>query len=101
ISDFDNAIKLEPRMAWAYQGRGIARTALNDLEAAMVDFSRALELDPKLLNAYLNRGLVLLLQGKDSEAAKDFARVLTLKPESKTELERRSELAKNLRSNKY
>ena len=88
-------------MAWAYQGRGIARTALNDLEAAMVDFSRALELDPKLLNAYLNRGLVLLLQGKDSEAAKDFARVLTLKPESKTELERRIELAKNLRSNKY
>ena len=88
-------------MAWAYQGRGVARTDLNDLEAAIVDFSRALELDPELLNAYLNRGLVLLLQGKDSEAEKDFARVLTLKPEAKTELERRIELAKRLRSNEY
>ena len=45
----------------------------------------------------MNRGLALLLQDKDLEAQKDFEQCLTVQPDLKAELEKRVELAKELR----
>jgi tetratricopeptide (TPR) repeat protein len=71
-----------------------------DPERAIIDFDRALELDPKLAVAYTNRGLAWLLQGKDDKAQKDFEQCLLIKPDLKAELEKRIELAKEVRSKK-
>src|SRR5205807_10572100 len=101
-SSFSSILAMpRPRMAWAYQGRGIARMDLNELESAIVDFSHAIELDSDFVNAYMNRGLALLLKGNDEEAKKDFARVITLKPGIKDELATRVELVEELRSTKH
>ncbi len=100
IAEFDRAIELNPKMAWAYQGRGTARMAKGDFEPAIVDFSRALELNSKIAVAYMNRGLALLLSGKDVEARKDFDQCLSLKPDLSSELEARIQLAKELREAK-
>jgi len=72
----------------------------SDLERAIADFGHALELDPKLATAYVNRGLAWLLLDKDGEAQKDFEQCLLLKPDFRAELEKRIELAKELRSKK-
>ena len=47
IADFERAIKLEPDMAWAYQGRGTALMTKAIMLRAIDDFNRAIELDPE------------------------------------------------------
>jgi lipoprotein NlpI len=98
--DFNRAIELDARLAWAYEGRGVARMLKLDLEGAVNDFNRAIELDPKIANAYLNRGLALLLQGKDAAAESDFNRTLAINPALKEELEVRIKKADELRGGK-
>ena len=97
VTDFNRAIRLAPEMAWAYQGRGTALMSKGQLLEAMNDFNRAIERDPNMDTAYCNRGLVKLFLGDESEAQKDFAKCLRLKPEFKAELERKIDLAKQLR----
>ena len=62
----------------------------------MRDFDTAIELDPGIGEAYVNRGLILILLGRETEAARDLNKGMELKPEAKTEIERRTELAKKL-----
>ena len=66
------------------------------LELALRDFDTAIELDPGIGEAYVNRGLILILLGRETEAARDLKKGMEIKPEAKTEIERRTELAKKL-----
>ena len=66
------------------------------LELALKDFTAAIDLDPGIGEAYVNRGLILILLGRETEAARDLKKGMELKPEAKTEIERRTELAKKL-----
>jgi tetratricopeptide (TPR) repeat protein len=84
-------------MAAAYHGRGTARMKLSQFDPAIADFDRALELNSELPNTYMNRGLALLLRHEDARAQKDFDRCLALNPALKVDLEKRIELAKQLR----
>src|SRR5258706_12060369 len=47
IQDFDQAIKLDPKQAKAFNNRGNAYTVKGDYEKAFRDYGRAIELDPK------------------------------------------------------
>ena len=47
INEFDEAIRLDPKLAAAYVGRGISRLHKNDLDNAIDDFAEAIRLDPK------------------------------------------------------
>jgi tetratricopeptide (TPR) repeat protein len=69
-------------------------------DPAIADFDRALELNRQLPNAHMNRGLALLMKHEDARAQKDFDECLALNPALKAELEKRIELAKELRSPK-
>jgi Flp pilus assembly protein TadD len=49
VDDENEAVKIEPAMAYAYYLRGIAYAKLGDNEQASSDTQRAVQLDPKLL----------------------------------------------------
>src|SRR5262247_2482571 len=48
LADFNRAIALDPRSAWAYFCRGSILAAMGRFDEAITDFDRAVELDPQL-----------------------------------------------------
>ena len=57
ISDYDHAIKLNPKLAKAYYSRGLARYDKGSLQEAIADYDQAIKLNPSYENAYVNRAL--------------------------------------------
>jgi len=49
VDDENEAVKIEPAMAYAYYLRGIAYAKLGDHEKASADTQKAVQLDSKLL----------------------------------------------------
>jgi tetratricopeptide (TPR) repeat protein len=101
IADFTRAIELNPKVAWFYHGRGMARFDENQLDRALADFDKAIELDPQLAEAHANRGLTHLQKGSDAQAETDFARCLELNPMLRLQLEQKIAQTKALRTAKY
>lgn len=74
VKDYSEAIKLDPTLAIAYNGRAMAYTHSNrargeaertfaDLTNAIEDATEAIRLDPKFVDAYCNRGSAFLSRG--------------------------------------
>src|SRR6185437_5028100 len=61
--------------------RGVARQALNQLDAAVADFSKAVALAPDYAEAYYNRANALRDQRKFEAALADFDKVVAIKPD--------------------
>ena len=82
MPDCTKAIKLDPKMTFAYTNRGIAFRIQKkpDLTAALADFNKAIELSPAYAVAIAGRGEVYRLQGKLDRAVADFNKALTLSP---------------------
>jgi tetratricopeptide (TPR) repeat protein len=55
IADYGQAIKLNPRDAWAYCNRGIVYYDQKQYELAIADFDQAIKLDPSYTKAYSYR----------------------------------------------
>ena len=64
---------------------------------AIDNLNRAIEIDPTIAFSWFNRGLAKVFLGSEAEAELDFAQSLKLKPELKAEMERRIDLARQLR----
>jgi tetratricopeptide (TPR) repeat protein len=56
ISDFTEAIKLDPNYAIAYFDRGMVYDETKDYDKAISDYTQAIRLDPFNFDAYNNRG---------------------------------------------
>ena len=56
IADCNEAIRLDPDSAEAYNNRGAAKHELGQYEAAIADCNEAIRLDPDGAKAYSNRG---------------------------------------------
>jgi Flp pilus assembly protein TadD len=56
ISEYNEAIKLEPHNATYYFARGVAYLDTNDYDKAISDFNEAIRLEPNNASAYNNRG---------------------------------------------
>ena len=59
IAAYDQAIKLDPKYATAYNGRGIAYRNKGDYDRAIEDYDQAIKLNPKYTTAYNGRGYSL------------------------------------------
>ena len=80
IADFDEAIRLDPKDAEAYNDRGEAWYAKDDLDKAIADYDEAIRLDPDFAEAYRNRGLLLRRDGEYDKAIADFNEAIRLDP---------------------
>jgi len=58
ISDYSEAIRIDPNDTKAYNNRGIVKAELKDYQGAISDYSEAIRIDPNYANAYNNRGVV-------------------------------------------
>jgi tetratricopeptide (TPR) repeat protein len=79
ISDYTEAIRLDPNNSWAYNNRGITYFAQKEYDKAIRDYKEAIRLDSNSNLAYNNRVQRLQKQGKLDRAKADFAKSEELK----------------------
>jgi tetratricopeptide (TPR) repeat protein len=80
ISNFDEALHLNPKDALAYEYRGGAYFATGDFDNAINDFAQAIQLDPANARALCNRGSAYLAKNEFDKAMRDFSECVRLNP---------------------
>ena len=79
-ADYDDAIRIDPTNAEAFNKRGLAREAAGDLKAAVADFNKAIRLNPNFAEALNNRGVARQAVGDLTGAIADFDKAIRLNP---------------------
>lgn len=78
LRDYNRAIELNPRDAFAYSNRGITYADLQHHDEALTAFTQAIEFDPQYATAYYNRGNTYFDLQRYDEALADFTRAIAL-----------------------
>ena len=78
ISDFDEAIHLNPFDVSAYYSRGNAKVKLDLYEDAISDFDEAIHLNPSDFDSYHNRGVARAELDQYEDAISDFDEAIHL-----------------------
>jgi tetratricopeptide (TPR) repeat protein len=81
ITDYDQAIALDPDDAVAYNNRGLARYDQGDPEGAIADYDRAMALNPDYAAAHNNRGVARRSLDDLEGAIVDYDRAIALDPD--------------------
>lgn len=81
IRCYSEAIRLDPDYAVAYNARGNARRAQQDLGGAIEDYEAALAIDPAYAAGYVNRGVARRESGNIEAAVRDYDRAIEFDPE--------------------
>ncbi len=81
ISDYTEAIRLQPHYAEAHNNRGLAYYRQRDYTHALADFDAAIRIRPTLPDAYYNRGHVRYTQGDLVGALADYDAAIRLNPQ--------------------
>lgn len=80
LTDFDQAIRLNPRSPEALNNRCWVRAVTNDLTRALADCNEALRLRPKFVDALDSRGFINLKSGSLQAAVEDYDAALAMAP---------------------
>jgi tetratricopeptide (TPR) repeat protein len=80
ISEFNEAIRLDPASASAYCCRALAWYDKKDLDRAIADSNEAIRLDPKHTWAYNNRGNAWAAKREFAKAIADYDEAIRLDP---------------------
>ncbi len=80
IGDCAQAIRLDPKDAGAYRGRGVAYGHNGEYEKAIADCSEAIRLDPRFAGAYYARAVTYGQKGDYSKAIADYTEAIRLVP---------------------
>jgi len=80
LAAFDEAVRLAPGSAAAYNNRAVARVRVGDARGAVGDYTRALELTPFDAGIMFNRGNAQAAVGNYRGAIADFTRAVELRP---------------------
>ena len=80
IADYDQAIRLNPTMATAFDNRGRAYSEQNQIERAVADFDEAIRLNPNSAVALHNRCWARVVIGHLTDALSDCNESLRLNP---------------------
>ena len=81
VSNYDEAIRLRPDFARAYNNRGIAKRKLGQPREAIKDYNRAIRLNSDYIAAYNNRGVAKRELKQYEEAISDHTKTIELKPD--------------------
>ncbi len=80
ISDFSEAVKINPKFVQAYNDRGFAYYNQGRFAQAISDYNKAIEIDLEYADAYYNRGLVYDNQGRFAQAISDYNKAIEINP---------------------
>jgi tetratricopeptide (TPR) repeat protein/S1-C subfamily serine protease len=80
IDEFTLIITRQPE-AYAYNNRGLAKSALGQQAAAIADYDRAIAIAPQDSQAYYNRGVAKSDLGQKAAAIADFDRAIAIAPQ--------------------
>ena len=80
ISDYNEAIRINPKYVKAYNSRGLAYRENGDYDRAISDSSEAIRIDPKYAKAYNGRGMAYMAYGDNDHAVSDFNEAIRLDP---------------------
>src|SRR5262245_37867638 len=78
LSDFDSALRHEPRNTFALQQRGVTWLRRGNVAAAIADHDQALRIDPRRAVSYFERGRAYFKADSKERASADFARAISL-----------------------
>ena len=73
-SDYDEALRLNPRLVFAWFNKGNIMYASGDYTSALHCYSEALETDPQFASALFNRGITYLRMGNKRQAFADLSK---------------------------
>jgi len=82
IADYDQAIRLNPTMAAAFDNRGRLYSEKNQFERAIADYDEAIRLNPNAANALHNRCWARIALGNARAALADCNESLRLEPQN-------------------
>ena len=80
ITDYDQAIKLNPTDALAYSHRGAAYYRIKQKSQSIEDYTSAIALDPSLSIAYYRRGFMHYVTKDYLSAIADYNKAIELNP---------------------
>jgi tetratricopeptide (TPR) repeat protein len=80
ITDYSEALKLQPKLIPAYINRGIAWRDKEKYDKAIADFDEAIKLDPKIAAVYFHRGTAWGEKREYLKAITDYDRSIELNP---------------------
>ena len=83
ISDYTQAIQLEPNDANAYFRRGLIHSTKRSYECAIADFDRVIELKPNYVIAYVFRAFAHHERGEFVSAIEDCNRAIEIDPQNR------------------
>jgi tetratricopeptide (TPR) repeat protein len=68
LTEFDRAVKADPKWVWNYMWRGTAYNRLGQLKMALADYDKGLEIDPKHFGLLVGRGSAYRSMGEFGSA---------------------------------
>jgi tetratricopeptide (TPR) repeat protein len=80
IADYTLVLQEDPRMAKAYNNRGVAYLRKGDPDAAIADFDACLAIAPAFAEARCNRGLARFRKGDLDGSIADYDEAIRLNP---------------------
>ena len=80
ISEYSQAIELNPNNAIAYRNRGTSYANLQSYSRAAKDFSKVIELEPNNASGYIGRGAAYIYMMKYNSAISDLTDAIELNP---------------------
>jgi len=81
ITNYNQAVTLQPNLAKAYNNRGVIYGAKGKLDRAIEDCDRAIALQPNLAMAYSNRGNAYLFKDDFNHAIADYDQAVAIQPD--------------------
>jgi tetratricopeptide (TPR) repeat protein len=82
LSNFNAAIRLDPKNANAYCGRGVSKWQLQDFQGAIADYDKAIALNPACGGYYCNRGQAEFSLNRIKQSLADYNAAIELDPAS-------------------
>jgi tetratricopeptide (TPR) repeat protein len=80
LQDLDEAIRIDPKLAVAYNNRGWTYNNKHEYDRALIDLDEAIRLDPRLAVAYANRGVSYNNKHDYDRAIRDLDEAIRLLP---------------------
>jgi tetratricopeptide (TPR) repeat protein len=81
IADCTEALRLDPKLACAWDNRGSAYVLKKQYDRALADLTEAIRIDSKQASTYSNRGCAWLGKGDYDHALADFNEAVRINPE--------------------